>query len=63
MALFERLGALKTWAKETGTARAALARDKRLEDPLSSGILSDHVVQQTVSLLCYYSTSWCHLGK
>ncbi|KAM3578975.1 Lethal(2) giant larvae sro7 [Umbelopsis sp. WA50703] len=51
MALFERLGALKTWAKETGTARAALARDKRLEDPLSSGILSDHVVQQTVA--CY----------
>lgn len=50
MALFERLGALKTWAKEAGSARAALARDKRLEDPLSSGILSDHVVQQTVSV-------------
>ncbi|KAG2171434.1 hypothetical protein INT43_009095 [Umbelopsis isabellina] len=53
MALFERLGALKTWAKEAGSARAALARDKRLEDALSSGILSDHVVQQTVA---YYGT-------
>jgi hypothetical protein len=50
MALFERLGAFKTWAKETGTSRAVLARDKRLDEPLSLGITTDHLVLKNVSL-------------
>ncbi|KAG2180441.1 hypothetical protein INT44_003445 [Umbelopsis vinacea] len=49
MALFERLGALKSWAKETGTARAALARDKRLEDPLSTNITANHFALENVA--------------
>ncbi|KAI8582168.1 hypothetical protein K450DRAFT_229334 [Umbelopsis ramanniana AG] len=49
MALFERLGAFKSWAKETGTARAALARDKRLEDPLSTAITANHFALENVA--------------
>lgn len=51
MALFERLGAFKSWAKETGTSRAALARDKRLDEPLSVGISADHLVLQNASTI------------
>lgn len=49
MALFERLGAFKSWAKETGTARAVLARDKRLEEPLSAAITANHFALKDVS--------------
>ncbi|KAH8553946.1 WD40-repeat-containing domain protein [Umbelopsis sp. PMI_123] len=49
MALFERLGAFKSWAKETGAAKAALAKDKRLEEPLSTDLTTDHFILKNVA--------------